>query len=168
MRYFKFAIVVITLACFLCGCGSDKDESLAVAKDFWKAMKDRDIEKAKTYATSASADALTINAEENDQDVEISFGDIEIKDGKSTIETNMQAVDDDSQMTIPMETVLIKEEGEWKVDVNLTMMSLFGGAMGAMMESMKEGMEELGKSMAEEMKASMEELSQGLSTDDGN
>jgi hypothetical protein len=166
MRYVKFLIIVIALACILCGCGSDKDESLAVAKDFWKAMKDRNIEEAKMYATSASANALTINEEEKDQEVEISFGDIELEDGKSTIETNMRAINDGSEMTIPMQTVLVKEEGEWKVDVNLTMMSLFGGAMGAMMESMKEGMEELGKSMAEEMKASMDEMSQGLATDD--
>jgi hypothetical protein len=166
MKYVKFVVIVITLACFLCGCGSEKDESLAVAKDFWKAMKDRDIEKAKTYATSASADALSINEKENDQDVEISFGEIEIKDGKSTIETNMLAVDDDSQMTIPMQTVLVKEDGAWRVDVNLTMMSLFGGAMGAMMESMKEGMEELGKSMAEEMKAGMEDLNREFSKND--
>lgn len=164
MKYFKFAVILVTLASFLCGCGSEKDESLAVAKNFWKAMKTRDIEKAKTYATTASAGGLTINDEADDQDVEITFGEVEIKDGKSTIETNMRTVNDDSQMEIPMQTVLVKENGEWKVDVNLTMMSLFGGAMGAMMETMKDGMEELGNTMAEEMKASMEKMGDDLST----
>jgi len=158
MKYFKCAVVVMTLACILCGCGSDKDESLAVAKSFWKAMKDRDIEQARSYATASSAGALSLNEDAKDQDVQITFGDVEIKDGKSTIDTHMRASSDDTQMEIPMQTVLVKEEGKWKIDVNLTMMSLFGGAMGAMMEGMKDGMEELGKSMAEQMKAGMEEM----------
>ena len=166
MRSFKFVVIVIALACFVFGCGSEKDESLAVAKDFWKAMKDRDVEKAKTYATAGSADALTINEDEKDQDVEISFGDIEVKDGKSKIETNMRSIGGDMEMDIPMQTVLVKESGEWKVDVNLTMMSLFGGAMGAMMETMKEGMEEMGNAMAEEMKSSMDEMGKALSKSD--
>jgi hypothetical protein len=163
MKYFKFVVIAVTITCLICGCGSKEDESLAVAKDFWKAMKDKDIEKAKTYATAASAGALTLNEDENDQDAEITFGDIEKKDGKSKIETIIRTIGGDSEMEIPMQTVLVKEGGEWKVDVNETMMSLFGGAMGAMMDTMKESMEDLGNSMAEEMKASMEEIGKELS-----
>ena len=168
MKYFKFTVIIITLACIMFGCSSDKDESLVVAKSFWKAMKERNIEEARTYATAGSAGALSINEDAKDQDVEIAFGDVEIKDGKSTIETNMRAVGDDTQMEIPMQTVLVKEEGKWKVDVNLTMMSLFGGAMGAMMEGMQKSMEDLGNSMAEQMKAGMEDMSKEFSKSEGD
>jgi hypothetical protein len=152
---------------FSFGC-SNSDESVTVAKNFWKAMEDRDLERAKSYATKATANSLNINEENKDQEVEIIFGEVTKEDGKTMVTTTMRTTQDENTMDIAMKTVLVKEEGEWKVDVDQTMMSLFGGAMGAMMESMKEGMEEMGKAMADEMKAGFEEMGNDLSSDDGN
>jgi len=55
------------------------------------------------------------------------------------------------QRRLLLTTVLVQQEGTWKVDVNKTMMSIFGGAMGEMMEQMGEAMQEMGESMAEGM-----------------
>ena len=162
-------IVVVLLSVivlFSLGCSSGGDESVTVAKNFWKAMEDRDIEKARSYATKATANSLNINESEEDQDVEIIFGEVTKEDGKTLVVTTMRTTQDEKTMDIPMKTVLVKEEGEWRVDVDQTMMSLFGGAMGAMMDTMKEGFEDMGKAMADEMQSGFEEMSKELSNND--
>jgi len=63
-------------------------------------------------------------------------------------------------MDMAMTTILIQQEGAWKVDVNKTMMSIFGGAMGEMMDQMGEAMQEMGESMAEGMQESMDNMSE--------
>ena len=159
----RIALILLSvIVLFSLGCSSGGDESVTVAKNFWKAMEDRDIEKARSYATKATANSLNINESEEDQDVEIIFGEVTKEDGKTLVVTTMRTTQDEKTMDIPMKTVLVKEEGEWRVDVDQTMMSLFGGAMGAMMETMKEGFEDMGKAMADEMKAGFEEMSKEL------
>ena len=64
--------------------------------------------------------------------------------------------------------ILVKEEGQWKVDAEQTMMSMFGGAMGEMMkglgkaleEGFKKGFEEMGKSIAGGMQKGLEVMTQ--------
>jgi len=155
------AIVLSVIVLFSLGCSSS-NEAISVAKKFWKAMEDRDLAKAKYYATKATASSLNINENEEDKDVEIIFGEVTKEDGKTLVVTTMRTTQDEKTMDIPMKTVLVKEDGEWRVDVDQTMMSLFGGAMGAMMETMKEGFEDMGKAMAEEMQAGFEEMSKEL------
>jgi hypothetical protein len=147
------------------GCG-DKDESLTVAKHFWKAMEDRDLETAKSYATRATANSLNMEENGEDQDVEIIFGEVTREEGKILVATTMRTSQDEKTISIPMKTVLVKEDGRLKVDVDETMMSLFGGAMGAMMESMKEGFQEMGKAMADGMKAGFEGATEKQSVDE--
>ncbi len=161
----RIALILLSvIVLFSLGCSSGKDESVTVAKNFWKAMEDRDIEKARSYATKATASSLNINESDEDQDVEIIFGEVTKEDGKTLVVTTMRTTQDEKTIDIPMKTVLVKEEGEWRVDVDQTMMSLFGGAMGAMMETMKEGFEDMGKAMAEEMQAGFEEMSKELTS----
>ena len=164
-------IAVHTMLCLLLvalflGCGGGEDASVKVAKSFWQAMEERDIDKARSFATEATAATLTLNNDEENKEVDIIFGEAKIEDGQSHVPTTMKTTEKGQSITVPMETVLVKEEGEWRVDVNLTMMSLFGGAMGAMMDTMKDGMEEMGKAMAEGMKDSFEELEKQSKKDD--
>ena len=158
MKKTILAILLISFVPVLLSCSNSKDESLAVAKAFWEAMEARDVEKAKSYATKESANSLQINEDEEDQEVVITFGEVTIEDDKSTIETTMHPIDAETNLEIPLKTVLVLEDGEWKVDFDQTMMSMLGGAMGAMMDAMKEGFEEMGKAMAEEMKAGFEQI----------
>ena len=73
---------------------------------------------------------------------------------------------------VQMQTILIKEDGQWKVDADQTMMSMFGGAMGEMMkglskaleEGFKKGVEGVGKSMAEGMQKGVEVMTQTTAT----
>ena len=159
----KVAIVLLFVTGLLSlGC-SGSDESLTVAKNFWKAMEDRDLEAARSYATRATANSLNLGESGEDQAAEIIFGEVSREDGKTLVATTLKTAQDDHEINIPLKTVLVKEDGKWKVDVDQTMMSLFGGAMGAMMDSMKEGFEEMGKAVADEMKAGFEEAGEEVS-----
>jgi hypothetical protein len=158
MKKVTTAILVAFLVPLVFGCSSGEDESLVVAKAFWNAMENRDLVTAKSYCTVETANSLQIDEDKKNEDVDISFGRVEIEDGEAHVKTTMVGTNEDgSIMSIPLETILVKREGEWRVDANQTMMSILGGAMGAMMESMKDGMEEMGKAMTESMKSAFEE-----------
>ena len=54
----------------------------------------------------------------------------------------MQTNDGTTEFQVQMQTILVKEEGQWKVDAEQTMMSMFGGAMGEMMKGLGKALEE--------------------------
>ena len=158
MKKMLGVLLICLLLPVLVGCGSGGDESLAVAEGFWRAMENEDIEAARSYCTRETAGAVTINKDKEPQDVDVSFGSVEIVDGESHVSTTIVSTNEDgSMMSIPMETILVKRDGEWRVDAARTMMSVFSGAMSVMMDSMKKGMEEMGQAMAESMKSAVED-----------
>jgi hypothetical protein len=167
MRRITIAILMGVLACVIIGCSSGSKDALSVAKEFWAALEDQNLEKAKSYATIETRNSLQLNEREENEDVEIEFGEVTVEDSQTRVQTTMRSIGEESETTIPLETVLVKEEGEWRVDVDQTMMSLFGGAMGRMMEglgeAMKDGMEDMGKAMVEGMKGAMEEMEEEMS-----
>lgn len=133
------------------------EEQMAVAKGFWDAMNAKDIQAVQLYVTRGSKDKFKIV--ESEATCKATFGDIKIEDGKTTIDTTMQTHNRTTEMEVKMQTILLKEDGLWKVDAEQTMMSMFGGTMGEMMkglgkaleEGFKKGFEEVGKSMTEGM-----------------
>lgn len=148
------------------------ESQLAVAKGFWDAMNAKDVQAARSFVTKESADKLQIKEKDAAANCKIDFGDIKIGDSKTTIETTMQTYDGTTELQVKMQTILVKEEGQWKVDADQTMMSMFGGAMGEMMkglgkaleEGFKKGFEEMGKSMAEGMQKGLEVMTQTTAT----
>ena len=144
------------------------DSQMAVAMGFWDAMNAKDIQAARSFVTKGSADKLQIKDKDTTASCKVTFGDIKIEDNKTTIETTMQTNDGTTEFQVQMQTILAKEEGQWKVDAEQTMMSMFGGAMGEMMkglgkaleEGFKKGFEEMGKSMAGGMQKGLEVMTQ--------
>ena len=148
------------------------ESQLAVAKGFWDAMNAKDIQAVRSYVTKESADKLQIKDKDADASCKVAFGKIKIEDNKTTIDTTMQTYDGTTEFEVQMQTILTKEDGQWKVDAEQTMMSMFGGAMGemlkglgkAMEEGLKNGVEEMGKSMAEGMQKGLEVMTQTSET----
>ncbi len=157
----NIALVCMVIALFLTAGCTRSDSPEGVADKFWGALIDRDIDKARSYATENSAASLQENKNNADGEAEITFGEVKTENGKSTIETTMHSSTGEMELNIPMKTFLVQEDGEWKVDANQTMMSMFGGAMGELMEgfgdAMKDSMREMGKAMGEGMREGMKE-----------
>ena len=148
------------------------EDQLAVAKGFWDAMNAKDIQAVRLYVTKESAGKLQIKDKDVTANCKVTFGNIKIEDNKITIDTTMQTSDGTTEFEVQIQTILVKEHGQWKVDADQTMMSVFGGAMGEMMkglgkaleEGFKKGFEKMGKSMAEGMQKSNEGMTQTSET----
>lgn len=133
-----------------------------IAAGFWDALLENDLDTAKTFATMASGDNLTINKDVDDSSNHVTFGNIVADNDKAIIETMLNTQKDGSQISIPLQTILVKEKNQWKVDADLTMMSVFGGAMGELIEGIGEAVknsgEGMGKALAEGMAKELEEM----------
>jgi hypothetical protein len=98
----------------------------------------------------------------------VTFGEVTREGDKGVVETVMQTNEGATTIDIQMKTILQKENNQWKVDVEQTMMSMFGGAMGemikglgkAMEEGFKKGFEEMGKSMSEDVRKGLGETTE--------
>lgn len=136
-----------------------------IAAGFWDALLENDLDTAKTFATMASGDNLTINKDIDDSNNHVTFGNIVADNDKAIIETMLNTQKDGSQISIPLQTILVKEKNQWKVDADLTMMSVFGGAMGELIEGIGEAVknsgEGMGKALAEGMAKELEDMANG-------
>lgn len=157
----NIALICMVIALFLTAGCTRSDSPESVADEFWGALMDRDIDKARSHATKNTAAFLQENNNNTDGEAEITFGEVNTENGKSTIETSMHSSNGEMELNIPMKTFLVKEDGEWKVDAQQTMMSMFGAAMGELMEgfgdAMKDSMREMGKAMGEGIREGMKE-----------
>lgn len=159
MRSVPGIVLAGMLLALLSACSGSEDEAKSVAQRFWAALEEKNIEKARGYATRETAGSLNEQEDAEDQEIAVAFGDVESKDDAVMVATTLHTFDAGAEMTFEMQTVLVKEDGTWRVDVNRTMMSMFGGAMGEMMEQMGEAMQEAMQGMAEELQNGMQELS---------
>jgi len=132
-------------------------DQLAVAKGFWDAMNAKDIQAVRSYVTKESTDKIQIKDKDATTNCKVTFGEAKIEDNKTIIETTLQAHDGTTEFDVQMQTILIKEDRQWKVNADQTMMSMFGGAMDEMIKGLgkitekghKKGVEEMGEIVEE-------------------
>ena len=155
MKGMPIVLMLVVAIGLSLGCSRGGDEAVAVAREFWDAMIDEDIERARACATEESAGSISINEESSPEQAEVTLGSVTQKDDHISISTTVIATDEGQEMNIPLETIVVQENGAWKVDAGRTMMSMFGGAMAAMMQgmtdAMADGMEEMGQAMGQAM-----------------
>ncbi len=157
-----FYIITGMLAIFFsAGCGGSS--AADVAERFWKAISKGDIEKAKSCATKDTAASLTINNNGQYSNVNYELGSSTVENGRTIIATHIVNDANGSKQTIDMKTILVQENGEWKVDIMNTMMSMFGDAVQEMMngltETMGKAMENIGSAVMEGMQKGFEQFS---------
>lgn len=147
----KRIIVVSMIALFAFSCSSKGDDPKTVADSFWKATKKGDSTEVKKYVTKSSLANIKDmkKADANDKG-SFDLGKPAVDGETASIPTKIT----DQGMAMELKTILVKEDGVWKVDMNKTMMSMFGGAM----EEMVKGLEGLGDKMGEAVGKGMEEL----------
>jgi predicted nucleic acid-binding Zn-ribbon protein len=147
-----FAAALLTTAC------GAADGPGAVAQAFWTASKEGDIDRAKTYVAEGSKATMS-NPERSKSVREFSLGEVTVDGDRATVETTVAA----EEMELAFETVLIRQEGDWKVDLDATtdemMKSLFGTTMGDFTKKMGEA---IGDAVGESMKAVAEGMAEGL------
>jgi hypothetical protein len=135
----------------LVGCSSN--EPRAVAKRFWTAYQFGDQKDLASLTTQASQDAVRYLG--TDKDVEKS----EVVLGEATLEeTGDRAVvpttlKNPDRPDLAMQTILLREDGKWKVAIHETHASAIGGAFrglgAAFMQAMGETAKSLGRTAEE-------------------
>jgi len=136
----------------LAACGGNDPAS--VADKFWDAMEHRNIDEARTYMTKASANNLQLK--EDDDEYEVKLGKVTEEKDIVSIATTMKKEGDEGA-TIQLTTMVVKEDGDWKVDYNQTMVSMFGGAMQQMMQGLGKAMQDSVKEATKAMQEAQQQ-----------
>jgi hypothetical protein len=158
-------VLVVVLLALAGACGSG-DGPRDVSANFWGALVDGDAEAARQWATPETAGSIQANGDGGNGDY--TLGEPIVEEGKATVPTTLVSNDNGMTSTYDLQTVLVRHEGEWRVDVNRTMMSMFGGAMEAMMEGMGDAMEDAMGELAEGMQQGMEDMAREMSNEGSN
>lgn len=108
---------------------------LAVAQGFWNALNANDIQAVRSYATKESMAKLQIKDTDALTNCKITFGEVKTEDNKTIIETVMHTYQGTTGSEAQMQTILVNEDGQWKVDADQTMMSMFEGSIVEMTQT---------------------------------
>jgi hypothetical protein len=139
----------------LTGCWLWGDSPRDIAEHFWDANQDGDMELASAYVSSESS-ATVKRPDDGGMPMEsYSLGAEEIDGDRATVETAMTANMGSQQLDVDFQTHLVREDGEWKVDLDRTTSDIMRAALGVTME-------EMGEMVGEAMKGAMEGLAEGL------
>jgi hypothetical protein len=120
---------------------SDSQNARSVAEDFWQAVFDKDMEKAKELVTWESADYLKYIASNRVDAQRFETGEVKITDDMAEVATILYA-GQDGLMQVPARTVLLKVNDHWRVDVQRTMGSMVSGTMGAVVNEINDFMQQ--------------------------
>jgi len=159
IKSFKFNLVCLTLlsAILISGCIESKPPQ-DVAKCFWDAIKAQDSDIAHKYSTIDSQNSIDL-LDGQLHVTEVTFGKILIDGNKTTIETTIQIRKNDSDETIPLQTILITEEGLWKVDYVQTKSTF---TIHNTFSEMLDNIRDFGDEFSENLQKSLEDLKQKI------
>ncbi len=146
-------LLILTL---LAGCGDN--DPVSVADNFWDALEDHDAGRARKYMTQASAGNLQIKDDGDKYDIELG----KVTEAGDTISIATTLKKDDDDTAIELNTIVVKEDGQWKVDYNQTMLSMFGGTLQQMMQGFGKAMRQGAKDMDKAMQESLEQAAKAM------
>lgn len=173
MKY-RIFFLLIFLSPLLTAClfSSESQNAVAVTDAFWTAIQNKDMEKAKQLATWESAEYLKFVKSDKINAQRFETGEVKVTDNSAEVATVLYG-GNNGEIKIPVRTVLVRVEHDWRVDVQKTMGSMVSGAMGAvvnelngfMQESLKgvdkalsQGIDELGKALDQGLKQLQDDL----------
>jgi len=156
-RKITFQLIFLSLIClYITGC----DEVLYpidVSEGFWRAVKNKDVNAIVKYSTK---DSLT--GEELGENIlpldEIILGKTVIDGDGAWVDTTV-TISGDKPYTLPIKTVLIRENKQWKVDYQATMKWV---SKGSSVYSVISGIKNMTEELAEELNQSMEDIQKAI------
>ena len=117
MERIRAALILVLAGAFLASCGGGGKEAKAVAEEFWNAAKSGDNDAAKSYVAKASKANLRIEDQGDFWKRAFTLGNVEVNGNTAKVATLKGSGSD----SMKLQTVLIKEDGAWKVNVLHTM-----------------------------------------------
>ena len=151
------AICVVVATGGLWGC-SNPNTPEAVSEQFWTAVNNRDDNTAMKLATDDSANRVTARSGEQIENLQI--GEVKLlQDGEGAlVATSFDTVDGDSRIHRSFDTVLKKQNGEWRVDYSSTAYSILGSSFRQLGATLSETITEASNDISEAVDDAMEEV----------
>ena len=140
-----------------------------MAERFWTAAQEGDEETVRATSVETWADHR-FDADGDTDIGDFSFGETEIEGDGARVETTIEHIGHDSTFEVSFETVLVKRDGEWLVDLGATTGQLVGSILGstaaelasALADGLGEAMEQLGEGLADGMREMGEAIEQAF------
>lgn len=163
----KFLLSIVMFAFLLAGCSEKMQSPESVAAEFWQAVIDKDMETAKTLASWDTVDYLRYIRSGQLKPARFELGEITPGAGSAIIETVLHSQPQgQSSIRIPGQTVLIKTEQGWRVDLKETIGSTVKETVGTVFDQlnniMKQGLQGLDQELSNSMKEVEKALQQGV------
>jgi hypothetical protein len=158
-------LAFVTLSSSGCWFLWDDDGPAQVTRDFWNAARDGNQEMVEALSVNHLGDFDVAN-DGGDEIRSISIGDTEIEGDEAEVVTVLEGMTDDRDVTLEFRTALVKEDGEWLVEMGETTGRLVGAVMatvGAELgEAFSEGLDEAMEGMSDEIAEAMEEAAKAM------
>ena len=148
----------------LVGCNGKDQTPESVAAEFWQAVIDQDMEKAKTLASWDTVDYLKYIRSGQLKPERYELGEVLKSDRTATIETMLYSQPQgQASIKIPGRTVLLSTEHGWRVDLKETIGSTVKETVGTVFDQlnnlMQDGLKGLDKQLSDSMKGFDKQLS---------
>lgn len=141
-------VAVAGAGCFMASGPED------VAYDFWDAAREGD--RARVEELALDPRDARLDFEDGDARIEsFEIGEAEVDGDVARVETRVTGANEEAELDLEFETVLVRRDGEWLVDLDETSRELVIAVVGASMEG-------LGEAISEGMKGAMEGLAEGM------
>ena len=109
---------LILMMCFLIGCNAKEATPESVAAEFWQAVVEKDMEKAKNLATWDSVDYLKYIRSGQLKPERYELGEVMRGDRTAVIATMLySSPQGQASVKIPGRTALVSTEHGWRVDL---------------------------------------------------
>lgn len=156
----------VLLAAVLSACTAKEQTPEVVAGEFWQAVIDQDMEKAKSLASWDSVDYLKYIRSGQLKPERYELGEVMTGDKRASIDTFLYSQKQgETSVKIPGKTVLISTEHGWRVDLAETIGSTVQETVGTVFDQlnnlMQQGIQGLDKQLSESMKEVEKALQQG-------
>jgi hypothetical protein len=145
-----FKLIFLSFICLLNTACEESLYPIDVSEKFWRAVKDKDVKTIQKYSTG---DSLT--KEDLDENIlpldEIILGRTVIDGDNSWVDTTV-TISGDKPLTLPLRTVLIRENKQWKVDYDETIKLVSkGSSVSRIISSIRNMREDLTKELNQSM-----------------
>ena len=152
-----FKLIFLSFICLLNTACEESLYPIDVSEKFWRAVKDKDVKTIQKYSTG---DSLT--KEDLDENIlpldEIILGRTVIDGDNSWVDTTV-TISGDKPLTLPLRTVLIRENNQWEVDYDETIKLVSkGSSVSRIISSIRNMREDLTK----ELNQSMEDIQNAI------
>ena len=125
---------LLSLLLLLSGCQSVLTPE-QVTTEFWEAMVEGNLDSARKYATQETQ--LLVTKQQNMEDATLKTGVILIDGSNATVSTIITLKKPESNKVLSFDTVLLKENDQWKVDYHRTLNNLSNLPFGDIFKSLR-------------------------------